>query len=225
MKTILRGLTLAIAFGASLAGPGAQAQSVNVNFNGFTGGNPGPGEQVEDSLEGPAGGLGSSWNQFADEDSAGTLIDATGGATTIQFTTNFSEGRYNGTGPSLTMLRNALTDFNRSLERTLTITGLDPTGLFDIWLVGYRDSNSTRERIVGTWSTSNATASPDTQLIDNRPNSNRSTFVEGYNYVLFQGVVPNASGQIVFEGNGADRGEGFDDDHIVSRTNSKNPLA
>ena len=37
----------------------ASAALINVNFNGFTGGNPGP-TQVESTLEGPGGGLGTS---------------------------------------------------------------------------------------------------------------------------------------------------------------------
>ena len=201
-------LTLALALAAA---PFANAALINVNFNGFTGA--ADAGQVESSLEGPGGGLGTSWNQFADEDSAGTLVTSTGAATTIEFTSNFSESRYNGDGPSLTMLRAALTDFGRGATRNLTITGLELGGIYDIWLVGYRDSTAARERIVGNWATTNATTSSTDQLIDNRVGNNGATFVDGYNYVLFENVVADGAGQIVFDGKGATILDGFDDDY------------
>jgi len=180
----------------------ANAALVNVNFNGFTGGNTGPQPQIESTLEGPAGGLGTIWNQFSDEDSTGALVDATNGATSVQFTTNFSESRFNGTAPTINMFEAALTDFGRGQTKNLTITGLDSGSVYDVWLVGYRDSTSAAERLYGNWSTTNTTTSASNQFVDNRVGANNATFVEGYNYVLFEGVVPNGSNEIVFDGKG-----------------------
>lgn len=177
----------------------ANAALVSVNFEQYT---PSLGTfEVESTLVGPAGGLGTEWNQYADEDSTGVMVDSTGAPTTVTFTTNFSEGRSGG-GGNTPMLRSTLTDFGRGQQRRLTIDGLVVDGRYNIWLTSFRDSTSEVERTVGTWSTPNSTKSPISQIIDNRPGRNGTTFVDGYNYVLFEKVIADASGQIVFDGQG-----------------------
>ena len=198
----------------SLAASGFEL--INVNFNGFTGGNPGP-TQDASTLEGPAGGLGTSWNQYAANSSSGVMVDATGAATTVTVTTNFAEGRYDGTAPSLTMLRAALTDFGRGLTRTVTISGLTPNAHYDVWLVSHRHQNDTRERQKGTWTTELPTVSPKPQLVDGTgwPSSaplNGSSFVAGVNFASFLSVEANASGVITFTGKGATVADGYEDD-------------
>jgi hypothetical protein len=214
MKNTGKSLFASLVAIALSAAPVANAALINVNFNGFTGGNPGPTTQVESTLVGPGGGLGTSWNQYADEDSSGVMVDSTGAATTVTVATNFSEGRYDGTGAILTMLRATLTDFAKGATgRTITISGLDAGSLYNIWLVSYRDQGSAAERIVGTWTTANTTSSAPTQLIDNRVGQNNTTFVDGYNYVLFESVEASVGGQIVFSGTGARIVDGFDADY------------
>jgi hypothetical protein len=192
--------------------PAANAAPINVNFNGFTA-NSGP-TQVESTLEGPAGGLGTSWNQYAANSSSGTMVDATGAATTAQVSTNFSEGRYDGDGADLTMLRATLTDFGRGQSRTVTISGLDEGGLYSVWLVSHRHQGTARERQKGTWTSVNNTTSSSSQLVDGTNGAlNGSTFVAGVNYALFENVEADASGQIVFNGKAATIADGFDDDY------------
>ena len=188
----------------------AQGQTIGVNFEQYT---PRTGTlATESALVGPAGGLGTEWNQFADEDSSGPLVDSTGALTTVEFATNFSEGRSGG-GSNTPMLRSTLTDFGRGAERAVTITGLEGGGSYDIWLSSYRDSSAARERTVGVWTTPNATDSASSQIIDNRDGRNGTTFVEGYNYIVFRNVKADPSGTVIFNGNGADQGEGYDDDY------------
>jgi hypothetical protein len=210
MKTngkFLAASLMALALGAV---PAADAALVSVNFNGFTGGTPGP-TQDESTLVGPGGGLGTSWNQYADEDSTGVMVDSTGAATTISVATNFGEGRYDGTGPSLTMLRATLTNFGKGLSSTVTIAGLEADGVYDIWLVSHRHQVTVSERQAGIWSTSNATDSPSSQIVDGRAGAlNGATFVAGINYALFENVVANGSGVITFTGAGGTTSNGFD---------------
>jgi hypothetical protein len=183
---------------------------LSVNFNGFTGGTPGPAQDAN-TLEGPAGGLGTSWNQYADEDSTGVMVDSTGAATTVQVLTNFSEGRYDGTGPGLTMLRATLTNFGKGLSSTVTISGLEPNGSYNVWLVSHRHQSAAAERQAGIWSTTHATSSPGSQIVDGRAGAlNGATFVAGINHALFQSVVANESGVILFTGAGGTTANGFD---------------
>jgi len=193
--------TLMVSFGT------AHAALINVNFEQFT---PGLGTfETENTLEGPAGGLGTEWNQFADEDSSGILVDSTGANTTVAFNSNYGEGRNSG-GNDLTMLNSLLTDFGKGAVRTINITGLTPGGEYDVWLVTFRNQSTETERNVGTWSTSNTTSSPSTQLIDNRGALNGSTFVENYNYVLFDSVIADGLGQMSFTSDGGNSGDSFD---------------
>ena len=96
--------------------------------------------------------------------------------------------------------------FGKGVDNTnVTISGLEAGGIYDIWLVTLRNQPFTAangtEQYVGWWSTTNTTLSPSSQLVDARGASiNTSTFVAGYNYVLFDNVVANGSGQIIFTG-------------------------
>jgi len=208
-----KSLALALMAGAASMVGISHAQTVNVNFNGFTGGNPGPQPQVESTLEGPAGGLGTRWNQFSANSSTGTLVDSLGSPTTVGFTTDFSEGRFNNDSAPLNMFETALTDFGRGQTKNLTITGLGVGGLYDIWLVSYRDSGVIQERLYANWATTNTTASAPDQFVDNREGNNNSTFVDGYNFVLFEGVVADDRGQITFDGKGQTVLDGADNDY------------
>jgi hypothetical protein len=194
----------------------ANPYAVNVNFNAFTGANFTPGfNEVESELVGPAGGLGARWNQFSANSSSGTLLDPTGIGTGVAFTTNFSEGRYDGTGAT-PMLRSTLTDFAKAQDapdRTFTITGLVPNESYDVWLTAFRNQASAGERIYGRWTANNPTTSASVQFIDNRVGQNGTTFVEGYNYVVFTGVAADENGQISFVGTAMGIAEGADADY------------
>ena len=194
-RTALRLLTLALAAAAALVTETASAQLINVNFSaGVT--------QTESSLVGPAGGLGTRWNQYAGADSTGAVLDSLGATTTVQIDTNFTLTAVDSATIPLTMLRGSMTDFGKGTDnRNLTISGLDAGGFYNIWLVTIRSQSADGERYAGWWSTTNATTSAADQLADSRGNPiNNSTFVQGYNYVLFENVEADGSGKIVFAG-------------------------
>jgi hypothetical protein len=202
---------LSVLLATSLAASGFEL--LNVNFNGFTGGTPGPAQDAS-TLGGPAGGLGTSWNQYAANSSSGVMVDSTGAATTVTVATTFSEGRYDGTAPSLTMLRATLTDFGRGSSRTVTISGLTANENYNVWLISHRHQNAVAERQAGIWSTAHTTSSPSSQVVDGRAGTlNGSSFVAGVNFALFRSVVANGSGVITFTGVGGKMSNGFDADY------------
>ena len=172
-------------------------QSINVNFTAGT-------AVTEAGLEGPAGGLNTRWNQYPGADSTDTVVDSLGGATSIVIDTNFSITALDNPTP-LTMLRGSVTDFGKGADdKAVTINGLVAGGFYDIWLVTLRNQpfgGDGTEQYVGWWSTTNPTISPSEQLVDARSATiNTSTFEEGYNFVLFETVVADESGNIVFTG-------------------------
>lgn len=186
---------LAVALGSI---PASNAALISVNFFQFT---PSLGTApVESTLVGPGGGLNTEWNQYADEDSTGTVVDSTGANTTVTFTTNFTEGRGGAAGNS-PVFRASLTDFAKGTQnRDLIISGLLPNSFHDIWILAYRDNASAAERLSATWTVANPTTSSASQLLDSRGTSrNGTTFVEGYNFLLFSKVQANGSGVITFD--------------------------
>jgi hypothetical protein len=186
---------------------------INVNF---TGGQAPP--PVESGLVGPAGGLLMSWNQYAGADSTGVVLDSVGEATTVTIDTNFGFTALDTPVIDLTMLRGSMTEFGKGIDdRNVTISGLDPGGFYNIWLVTLRNQpfgSDGTEQYVGWWSTTNATLSPGSQLVDARGAViNTTTFVDGYNYVRFETVEANESGQIVFTGTAGPLLDGSNNNH------------
>lgn len=164
----------------------------NVNFVQFT---PVAGD-FEDpaTLSGPAGGLGATWNQFRAV-SGSNLLAADGTATVVAVTTGFSECRQRSSG-GLVLLKHGLTDFGKGLSPTVTISGLPPDSLYDVWLASTVNFGGT-ESAKGTFSTANPTTTVGAQPIDQSVTANITTWERGNNHVLFENVVVNGSGQIV----------------------------
>lgn len=195
-------LTLIAVIAATLAFAGtAAAELINVNFETFT-----PTIlpfETESTLSGPAGGLNTQWNQYADEDSSGVVVDSTGAPTAVTFTTDFNEGRRGENANVLPMLNSTLTYFPRTLQtRNLTIDGLEAGSLHDVWIVAYRDQNpfnNGQERLSGTWSTTNATTSASSQLLDSSTTQSDLAFTDGVNFIKFANVQADGAGTIVFD--------------------------
>lgn len=82
--------------------------------------------------------------------------------------------------------------------------------MYDIWLTSFRDSSAARERTVGTWTTDNATVSPSSQIIDNRPGRNGTTFEEGYNYIFILAGQANPVGHGMSESGHHDAPDAID---------------
>ena len=143
------------------------------------------------------------------------MVDSTGAPTTGTIATNFSEGRYDGTAPGLTMLRATLTDFAKGVaSRTVTIRGLEAGGRYDVWIVSHRHQGGAAERQYGSWSTAHDTISPSPQIANGTSGTlNGSTFVAGVNFLQFENVEAGETGQIVFNGRAARFADGFDADY------------
>jgi hypothetical protein len=194
-KTIL---ALAVLAGFS----SSQAALINVNYNG------GGDAPLESTLSGPAGGLGTTWNSVTTVNT-GALNDSTGAATTVTVGTNYSDIKLGSqTAGTLPVLRSFMDVFSRPNNNTVTINGLASGGVYDIWILSYRDisTTATTERNVGTWATTNTTTSSSSQAINSQASSPGGTaFQEGYNYVLFSNVEATTGGVISFTA----QGEGF----------------
>ncbi len=192
---------LTVLFVANMAASSAHAVLVNVNFEAFTPANQNPPFvfATESTLSGPAGGLNTQWNQYADEDSSGVVVDSTGAATTVTFITNFSEGRRGSNANVLPIFNSTLTDFGRtSVARNLTINGLLAGSLHDVYIVAYRDQSTATERLSGTWTSANATTSATSQLLDSTTTQSDLAFLDGVNFIKFSNVQADALGKIVF---------------------------
>ncbi len=201
-------MKIQIALALALASaPFANAVLINVNFNG------GGDSPAEATLSGPAGGLGTTWNSSAAVDT-GALNNSAGVLTGVSIDTNYSDIKLGQeTAGTLPIFRSYVDVFARPNSNTVTINGLDSEGVYDIWILSYRDITtvSTTERNVGVWETTNTTTSSATQSVDSQSGSpDGSAFQEGYNYVLFNNVVATVGGVISFTAKG--NGEGSPQD-------------
>jgi len=159
-------------------GIGGDARTIQVNL----------GDYARPTLHGPAGGLATTWNSRGLLD--GALKDSAGNDTGVNFTAA-------GTGPygdwwcDLELLTSGLFDEDGG-SLPLVITGLDSNKQYDLYIASsWGDKES-----YTSFSSSNRTDTPSPQTADNRTFRNGSAWVPGMNYVLFQNMVPDGSGQI-----------------------------
>ncbi|MFT5883521.1 MAG: hypothetical protein ACI9FG_002038 [Crocinitomicaceae bacterium] len=205
MKKITK-LSLVLSFIGSAA---LQAQLINVNFETFT---PRRSKALlpENKLEGPAGGLGTEWNQFLKEAAKGAtspvLVDSKGAKTTITIQTNFTEARSNGKRKT-PIYGSYATDFGKAASRTVTIAGLNPKKIYDVWVSALRSGG---DPFLATWSTPNPVSIKPTQVLDNRLYKEIFNFEEGANYIVFRAVEADASGTVILNVQGASPADGFD---------------
>ena len=173
MTTWIRIAAWALWFGAT-----AEARTIQVIF----------GDNARPTLQGPAGGLATTWNARCLLD--GALKDSAGNDTGVNFTAA-------GTGPcgdwwcDLELLTGGLYDEGGG-SLPVVITGLDSIKTYDLYLASsWGDKES-----YTSFSSSNRTDTPSPQSADNRTFRNGSAWVLGMNYVLFQNMVPDGAGQI-----------------------------
>lgn len=191
-----------IALIAGLGSGSAQAALVSVTTDAVTGGNAATVTAARNanagSLTGPAGDApGSTWNIISGYSATG-LLDSTGASTSIGYTTTFSERRGIGLGAGdLEIARTYMQDFGKGGVNSLTINGLAAGEIYDVWLVSVSNSGAGTEYYRGDASTTNTTSSASTQSIISSPR-NVTTFVSGQNFVLFEDVVADGSGEISF---------------------------
>ena len=158
---------------------------------------------VQPGLVGPVGGLGAVWNTIATA-SATNLKHASGPASTVGFTSSGTGGwggpNENNTEPALRMLKRQFVNFGASgTTQQLLITGLDPAKTYDLYIAS-AILITTNQCSRGEWFTTNTTSTVGNQPVDNTLDENGSTWVRGNNYVLFEYVVPDASGNITVNG-------------------------
>jgi len=198
---------VAAAFSMYVGSSAANALSINVNI--FRTQTSGP----QAGLFGPAGGLGEFWNQLSTS-SATNLVDASSAPTSVGYTSINLGGPDTWGNPTLGVLRDGLRNFNTATGNTqqLTLNGLTPGQVLDVWLLSANLINpaSSNQRSNGEWSTPNVTDTPGQHAANNTLNQNGTTFVEGNNFVFFDNVVVNASGQLVFNGFSINQSPTFD---------------
>jgi hypothetical protein len=165
--------------------------SLNVNFT----------DSTDAGLEGPTGGAGLTWNQVINSTTSGPLVDSTGAPTLAS--TSSTTGTIGGwNNPSLTVLRAGYFDFGKGGDFTVTISGLQNNGVYELWILTRSNGGGTESNF-GTFRTSNANDSGD-QVIDSRSAYNGSTWVQGQNFAKFNYVVASPTGVITFTSDGHD---------------------
>jgi hypothetical protein len=105
----------------------------------------------------------------------------------------------------LTVLKAGYFQFGKGADFTVTISGLQAGGGYDL-LVLTRSNGTGTESDFGTFRTSNTNASGD-QVIDSRSAYNGTTWVQGQNYALFESIIADGSGNISFTSDGHDPNE------------------
>jgi len=179
---------LAAAAGLLITVGTAHAQTiVNVNFGTA---------KLEAELIGPIGALGETWNQAGTAESDTDLTDSADGATTIDWA---FDGGFSGKGDwndvtTEEMLESAFF-MSSSTVRTLTISGLDGTKTYDLYLASFDQNNWGNAEM--TFSTSNTTTTVGSQVASNTLGS---PWTLDNNYVVFEGLVPNGSDAIAISG-------------------------
>jgi len=158
------------------------------------------------TLEGPASGLGESWNQF-NTSTGSNLLAASGVPTGVGYTNDVGSGWLGGSFP-LSMLSASRAHFGKGVDTNHKITGLTPGTFFHVYLASYNHTTTVVEQTLGEWSTPNPTTTVGPQLIDYRTQAlNNSTWQQGVNYVLFEYVEVDSNGEIVLFGDAADAGD------------------
>lgn len=149
-------------------------------------------------LVGPAGGLGSVWNQIGKSGSmsqATNLSDTAGSPSGMGYQVQTLGNTDNWGAPGgLTMLANSV--YNGSWGK---ITGLHAGSSYHLYIASYYNNEQGSK---GDFVTSNATSNGSTQSVDNgwpaisTYNYNSATWVKGENYVVFHDIVAGGNGEI-----------------------------
>ena len=165
--------------------PSSPGQLINVSI----------GSASKSSPVGPAGGAGTTWNQFTwsgqwQDVTGSALNNSTGAATAVSFEFGNQWNAFDPWGsPSLTLLSNGA---NPNSSETGTLSGLTVGSAYDVYIASYHGN----DRNNGSFVTDNTCSNGSTQNLDSTSSPNGLTWVEGQNYVLFQGVVANSLGKV-----------------------------
>ncbi len=158
--------------------PCVDAWMINVNL----------GDGARPTLNGPAGGAATTWNAWGL--SGGTLKDSAGNDTNVTFTAA-GDGPYGDWWCDLEILAGGVFDAGGG-SLPFVITGLVPGRTYDLYIASSWGQNGGNSSF---WS-SNKMDTPSPQTADNRTARNATNWVRGVNYVLFQNVEPDTTGNI-----------------------------
>jgi hypothetical protein len=160
------------------------------------------------SLQGVIGGTGESWNQ--ETGSFNNLVDSLGNASTIDIT---GLGGGQNEGPFNTIFYGNSNQFTKGADQTIAITGLNPNAVYDIYIyalshnTGSWGQPSNTERAAGEFTTTNVSGNGTSQSLDNGiTGTDADPFTAGSNYVLFQSIVADGSGNISIVADALDDG-------------------
>ena len=171
----------------------ANAELINVNVDTTA--------RTESTLDGPVGSdVGTTWNQILHESgwfdglSETDLVDSTGAATTVDFTTD-SGCMWPWGNPDLVILTSAVFAWSWDTVQTMTISGLNGSEKYDLYLASFHPNDEGNRAL---FSTTNTTTTASPQIADSGGSGgNNSTWVEGVNFVIFEDVEPDGNDEII----------------------------
>lgn len=160
------------------------------------------------SLLGVVGSTGESWNQA--EGTFTDLVDSTGAASTIDIS-GLSGGQ--DEGPAGTIFFHNSNQFGKGDDQTISISGLSIAGVYNIYIYALSHNTGSwgnladTERAAGAFTTTNVSGNGTSQSLDNGiTGTDADPFTAGSNYVLFQSIVADGSGNISIVADALDAG-------------------
>ncbi|QTN32333.1 Ig-like domain-containing protein [Akkermansiaceae bacterium] len=152
-------------------------------------------------LVGVAGGSGETWNQGIM--SASSLLDTTGNPSTVSVSGLGNDGR-TIPGATLSVFNGCRGFFGKGQDTTMSITGLTPGSSYDLYIYALGNNSGAwgniadTERTAGDFVTTNTVnGNSQSQWIDNgKAGTNGNSFLINGNYVVFQSIVADGSGNI-----------------------------
>ena len=161
------------------------------------------------SLQGVLGSTGETWNQA--NGSWTNLNDSAGNASTIDI--SGLSGGENGS-PAGIFNQNS-NQFSKGANQTISISQLTPSGVYDIYIYALSHNASSWgtgavspfERAAGAFTTANVSGNGTSQPLDNGiAGTDADPFTAGSNYVLFQSIVADGTGNISIVADALDAG-------------------
>lgn len=156
------------------------------------------GDNPTHTLHGPAGGAGAVWNTWSPI--SGPLMDSEGNATSVEISAE-GDGPYGDWWCDLQLLTSGLACSDGEGPKLVQITGLSPESIYDIYVICARGSRGANTLCTPLIPNSSNTA----RRANNQVARNGTGWARGENYVLFQDLIPDASGTVAFsyEGDGS----------------------
>ena len=154
------------------------------------------------NLNGVIGGGGETWNQATGDFT--DLVDSTGGpASTIDISGLSGVNNNSETVSGQPIFTGNSAIHTKGADRTISISQLTIGGVYDIYIYalshnsGSWGSPTDTERAAGAFTTTNASGNGMSQSLDNGiTGTDATTFTAGSNYVLFQSIVADGTGNI-----------------------------